>query len=457
MSLWPVARLASGLQRILHSWSKISVRARTTLDETAWLAVYYVKLRNLRENPLLSVAQARQRLLQSVGNPQAVETVKVANALGRVLARELNAPISLPPFENSAMDGYAVSSRDPVFAESPPYRLGIQGTSAAGHPWRGRLEAGAVRIFTGAAMPAGADTVILQEDARREGDHVEFIHKPEPHRHVRAIGNDVKKGVQLLTPGTRLRAFEIGWISSCGLERIEVFQRPRLGIFATGDELREPGTKLAYGQIFESNRLMLMNLASQLPVTTHDLGILPDDRALICDALAKAADAHDLLITSGGISVGESDHVRAVVKELGEIDFWRVAIKPGKPFASGRIGKSLFMGLPGNPASAVITFLLFVAPAILRRAGGQPEPPLEVGARLATPVKPPRGRMEYQRGRYTQDDTELWVEPTGSQDSNRIGSFHNANCLIRLTAGERRLKRGAKVRILPFYGILSGS
>lgn len=410
----------------------------------------------LREWTLLSVAEALQKLLNSVQPVSAVETIGASEALGRILAEDVKAPLSLPPFDNSAMDGYAVRFDGPVFAHPPPYRLRVLGTSAAGHPWRGRIEDGAVRIFTGAAMPQGADTIVLQEDAVREGDTVEFADRPEAHRHVRSVGNDVQAGERILTRGTRLRAFEVGWISACGLHQVEVFGRPRIGMFATGDELREPGSRLAYGQIYESNRLTLKSLASELPVQINDLGILPDERSLLAHALAQAARANDMLITSGGVSVGASDHVRDVVSELGEIDFWRVAIKPGKPFASGRIGQCMFMGLPGNPASAVVTFLLFVAPALLQLGGGRPESPLEVGARLEAPVKPPRGRMEYQRGRYARVGEQLWVEPTGSQDSNRIGSFRDANCLVRLMPGKAQLKRGSNVRILPFHGLLFG-
>ncbi len=405
---------------------------------------------------MLSVAEARQRLLGGVKSPSLVETTKVSEALGRVLAADLRAPMSLPPFENSAMDGYAVRCKDPAFKGPPPYRLRILGTSSAGHPWRGQLERGAVRIFTGAAMPLGADTVMLQEDARHEGKWVEFTQRPETYRHVRAVGTDVLAGGHIVTRGTRLRAFEISLAAACGIEQVQVFQRPRIGIFATGDELREPGVSLDYGQIYESNRLMLTSLASELPVVIQNLGILPDNQPKLLDALAAAAKENDMLITSGGVSVGESDHVRDVVHELGEIDFWKVAIKPGKPFASGRIGNSIFMGLPGNPASAAITFLLFVAPAILRLAGGKPESPLEIEARLVAPVKPPRGRIEYQRGRYRNDGGHLWVEPTGSQDSNRIGSFRDANCLVRLAPAARRLRRGARVDILPFHGLLFG-
>lgn len=354
------------------------------------------------------------------------------------------------------MDGYALRCDDPAFAAPPPYRLRILGTSAAGHPWRGQLDEGAVRIFTGAAMPSGADTVVLQEDVSREGDWVEFAHKPEPHRHIRAFGNDVQKGAQILMRGTRLRAFELGLILSCGLKHIEVFRRPRIGVFATGDELREPDESLAYGQIYESNRLMLSSLASALPVTIQDLGILPDDQSQLKRSIARAASVNEVLITSGGVSVGESDHVRDVVAELGEIDFWRVAIKPGKPFASGRIGNCVFMGLPGNPASAAVTFLLFVAPALLQLAGGKPEAPIEIESKLSAPVKPPRGRTEYQRGRYRKIGSQLWVAPTGSQDSSRIGGFRDANCLIKLASGTRTLRRGAKVEILPFHGLLFG-
>lgn len=405
---------------------------------------------------MLSIATARQKLLQEVNSLPGVQNLNVSDALGRVLAADITAPMNLPPFENSAMDGYAVRGDDPVFAGSPPYRLKIVGKSLAGHPWSGALERGAVRIFTGAAMPEGADTVVLQEDAKADGEHVEFTDKPEFKRHVRVIGNDVREGERILTRGTRLRAFELGWVAACGIAQLQVVQRPRIGIFATGDELRPPGSVLEYGQIYESNQLMIHSLASQLPVSISNLGILSDDRPALLAAIAEAAKEHHLLITSGGISVGESDLVRQVVAELGDIDFWRVAIKPGKPFAAGRIGDCMIMGLPGNPASAVVTFLLFVAPAILQLAGSRPTPPLELEAKLDASAKVPRERTEFQRGKFRNDAESLLVQPTGSQDSNRIGSFRDANCLIRLDPGSKHLPRGAKVKILPFHGLLYG-
>ena len=406
------------------------------------------------DSQVLAIEEARRRLWKGIAPVRNRLRIKVPQALGRILAEDAVAPIDLPPFDNSAMDGYAMRTQDPAFRSQPPHRLQVVGTSFAGRPWQGTLTRGAVRIFTGAAMPKGADAVIVQEDATRQGDEVAFNLAPSPGDHVRPLGDDISKGDKIFSSGDQLRAFELAWAAACGLESLQVFERPKVGIFATGDELREPGSALAHGQIYESNRLMLRSLCAHLPVEAHDLGILADDRAELGASLEQAARQFDMLITSGGVSVGESDHVREVVEALGSIEFWRVAIKPGKPFASGRIGKSLFMGLPGNPASAVVTFLLFVAPAIRKLAGSNPCTELEVEARLAATIKASAKRTEYQRGRYWRDAEGLHVAPTGSQGSNRIGSFRDANCLIRVAPGTAPLGGGSRVPILPFGGLL---
>ncbi len=401
------------------------------------------------------IADAQYRLWQGVSPIATTEQVRVGDALGRIVADDVVAPIDLPPFDNSAMDGYAVRMDDPVWRGAPPYALPVVGTSFAGRPWHGTLSQGSVRIFTGAALPKGADAIIVQEEAELVGEHVHFKERPVPKQHVRPLGDDVRQGGTIFTCGDRLRAFDLAWAAACGIESLAVFTRPKIGIFATGDELREPGAELAYGQIYESNRLMLKSQCAQLPVEVNDLGILADDREQLLRALERAADCHDMLITSGGVSVGESDYVREVVDTLGAIELWRVAIKPGKPFASGRIGGCLFMGLPGNPASAVVTFLLFVAPAIGRLAGGHASNPLEVDAILDVAVTPSATRTDFQRGRFSGDAGGLRVEPTGSQGSNRIGSFRDANCLIRLEPRADVYRAGERVTILPFDGLLS--
>jgi len=403
---------------------------------------------------VLRIEEARQRLLGGIAPITETERIAVPDALGRILAEDVSAPVDLPPFDNSAMDGYAVNTQDPVWRGAPPFALQVIGTSFAGRPWHGKLTRGAVRIFTGAAIPNGADTVIAQEDAEHTDTHVVFNKTPSPNRHMRPVGDDVKKGSQIFARSDQLRAFELGWAAACGIETLSVFTRPKIGVFATGDELRAPGTALAYGQIFESNRLMLRSVSANLPAHVRDLGILSDDRAQLHAALGRAAQQHDMLITSGGVSVGESDYVRNVVETLGSIEFWRVAIKPGKPFASGRIGNCLFMGLPGNPASAVVTFLLFVAPAIRTLAGGHAPAPIEVDAMLDVAIEPSATRTDFQRGRYSQQRDGLHVAPTGSQGSNRIGSFRDANCLIKLEPGVNVRASGERVSILPFAGLL---
>lgn len=405
---------------------------------------------------MLTPEEARSRLLRAVNPVAGSETLRLDAALGRFTAEDLKAPISLPPFPSSAMDGYAVRTQDPEFSKAGPYRMKVVAHSYAGRPWRGVLSRGAVRIFTGAVVPEGADSIVVQEEVRIQDDLIEFTTRPVPMRHIRSVGDDVHAGDLLLPEGTRLRAFEVGWLAACGFEKLRVRSRPRVGIFATGDELREPSEALEFGQIYESNRVSLRSLAHELPVITQNLGILPDNPRTLREVLCAEAKAHDALITSGGVSVGETDHVRDVVSELGRLDFWKVAIKPGKPFAVGHIGDCLFMGLPGNPVSAMVTFLLFGAPAFIRMAGGTVQAPLECDATLAEAVRCPQGRVEFQRGRYEQRPDGLRVAPTGAQGSNRIASFHGANCLIRLAPGDAPLKAGSRVPILPFNSLLKG-
>jgi molybdopterin molybdotransferase len=387
--------------------------------------------------------------------PRGRETVSLHDARGRITANAIAAPMDLPPFPASAMDGYAVSSGDPVFAAAPPYRLPLQGVSRAGTPLPDALRVDhAVRIFTGAAVPARCDAVVIQEQARATDDYVELLHRPSAGDYVRPVGHDVAHGAPIIDAGTRLGPFELAWLSACGRIDVEVVPRVRLALFSTGDELRDAPATLVAGQIYDANRTVVAELLRTLPVEIDDLGIVPDDPDAIEATLATAAANHDAVITSGGVSVGDADHVKGVVERLGSLEFWKIAIRPGKPFAYGRIGNCRLFGLPGNPVSTIVTFLLLVKPVLLRLAGTREYAPLRMPATLLAGVQHEAGRAEYQRGHYTMQSDGIVVAPTSDQSSNRLGSFYGANCLIEIPRECGDLDRGTTVTVLPFEGLL---
>ncbi len=386
-----------------------------------------------------------------------VEQVTLLGALGRVLAQPLHSPVDLPPFDNSAMDGYAVSTE--VTQDVRGSRFRRIGVSAAGHPFSGNVGPGeCVRIFTGAATPEGAQRVLLQEDCEDDGETVVVTGTPDPRSNIRARGNDLTAGSLLDPAGVRVDAFRVGRYAASGISHLAVYERPTVGVFSTGDELAPIGTPpeaLPPGSIYESNRHALMALMAGLPVIVEDLGGLPDDPQAIRAALEDAAGRCDVIITSGGVSVGDHDHVKAVVESLGSLDFWRLNLKPGKPLAFGRLKQALFFGLPGNPVSTIITWLLIARPAVLAMCGAKVVPPLRLQARLASEVHHSRGRTEFQRGRYgaTPQSGELMVEICGDQASNRLSSFDGANCLVEVPADADDLPVGSSVQILPLHAL----
>jgi molybdopterin molybdotransferase len=396
-------------------------------------------------------------LLRTLVAPLATdaESIPLASAVNRVVAETIVASMNVPPFNSSAMDGYAVCSSDPVFATSAPYRLSLQGGSLAGAPFDEPVHINhAVRIFTGAVVPARCDAVVIQEVVERTGDTVILQTRPERGANVRPAGHDVSAGGMLLEAGTTLGPFELAWLTACGERRVHVRPLIRLALFSTGDELRDTGTTLGVGQIYDANRFVLTRLLAPMAVAIDDLGILPDDPAIIETTLAAAAREHDVVLTSGGVSVGDADHVRNVVARLGLIEFWKIAIKPGKPLAYGRIGRSHFFGLPGNPVSTIVTFLLLVKPMLAQLAGARHLPRLAVNATLDVGIAHEPGRVEYQRGIHSTVGGNIHVRPTSDQSSNRLGSFYGANCLIEIPRESRDLARGDGVTILPLTGLL---
>ena len=398
----------------------------------------------------LDLDAALKRVLEQVSAATAAEVVGIAEALSRVLAGDCRADVDLPPFAASAMDGYAFACHKGLA------RLRVVGKSLAGRPYKGSVGAGeAVRITTGAALPAGCDTVVVQEDCSLRGGALHIKSAVQRGDNVRAQGHDVRRGQVLAERGRRLCAFDIGTLAAAGVDAVRVFARPRIAVFSNGDELQQPGTELAYGNIFDSNRYAVASLLRSLPVEVANLGVLPDAHDAIARALRRASADCRLILTSGGVSVGDADLVKHTVAALGQLEFWRLNLKPGKPLAFGRIGEALLLGLPGNPVSTIITYLLLAKPAIEALCGMVPRPPLLVRCRLGDHIRHKPGREEYQRGLLTTANGQAEVRTTGDQSSNRMTSFTAANCLIRIPKTTADLAPGDIVEALPFHGLLT--
>jgi molybdopterin molybdotransferase len=316
----------------------------------------------------ISLARALAVIADSYQPVAGIETVALTDALGRVLAGDITAPIAVPAADNSAVDGYAFRHAD--LASSHAATLQVIGIAAAGHPYSGRVNTGeAARIFTGAVIPDGADTVVPQENVTACADAVTIPAGPRPGDNLRLAGEDIAWGSRIRSNGERLGPAALGVLASVGIAEVAVRKPLRLAVFSTGDELRDGGNPLAAGQIHDSNRPVLLAMLKGLGIAATDLGILPDRQDVIASRLAEAAQTHHAVVCSAGMSVGDEDHVKAAVRSLGALDFWSVAIKPGRPVAVGRIGATPFFGLPGNPVAMIVTFLTIVRPALLRLAG----------------------------------------------------------------------------------------
>jgi molybdopterin molybdotransferase len=407
-------------------------------------------------NHPLDLNEALERIVTLISPPTATEAVVLREATGRVSSADVHAQLASPPFPGSAMDGYAITTApaDDVRGQ----KFTIAGESAAGRPWTKPVdEHSCIRIFTGAAIPAGARRVILQEDCSRHEGMIEVTGDPEPRSNIRPVGHDIEAGERLVTAGRRLTPVDIGRLAIDGRARVEVYRRLRVGVFSTGDELVEPGADgpLPWGCIYESNRKTLLAQLATLPVEVTDLGILPDSDETTRHALTAAATSQDFILTSGGVSVGDHDHVKGAVEALGVLEFWKLNLKPGKPLAFGRIGQAWFCGLPGNPVSAIVTWLLIARPAVLAAAGAVIESPLRIPAQLSDAVQHRAGRTEYQRGTLCLDPRcELpAVTIRGDQSSNRLSTFQDANCLVEIPKEVDDLPAGSRVIVMPFTGM----
>lgn len=402
----------------------------------------------------VSVAEARARILSEIPPVRGVETLPLRAALGRVLAADLVSPFDVPAHTNSAVDGYALAGDALPVEGTKAFR--VVGTAWAGRPYAGATGDGeCVRIMTGAPMPAGTDTVVIQENVEVQDDRVSIASGEEPGLNVRFAGEDIAKGRTALSAGRRLGAAELGLIASLGFGDVAVYRRPRVAFFSTGDELRSLGETLGEGQVYDSNRYTLYGMLTQLGVEIEDMGVIRDEREAVQRAFSDAAKA-DAIISTGGVSVGEADHVKAVVGTLGSINFWQVAMRPGRPLTFGRIGNAAFFGLPGNPVAVMVTFYHLVQPG-LRRLMGEPDPsvPPTFRARSTTPLKTRLGRTEFIRGILSRDDSgELVVCSTGGQGSGILSSMSVANCFIILPPECGSTEPGAMVDVQPFSALL---
>jgi molybdopterin molybdotransferase len=396
---------------------------------------------------MISVADGRAHILAQVVRALAPEPAAIVGALGRVLAHDVAAPFDVPPADNSAVDGYAVRATDLVAGGQA--RLRVVSDLPAGSTWGGRLAPGeTLRIMTGAPMPAGADTVVPQELAEREEDAV-HLRAVDRGANVRGRGEDVRAGTVVLERGSVLRPQELGLLASLGLSEVWVHGRPRVALLSTGDEVVEPGLPRKPGQIYDANRFALHGLVESAGAVPVDFGIVPDVRDVLRARLAEAAQAAHVVITSGGVSVGVYDLVKAVLAELGGIDFWQVAMQPGRPFAVGKIGEGHFFGLPGNPVASMLCFLLFVRPALWKLGGRRELEPVRFTARATEPMRKKPGRREFKRGILAFGARGWEVATTGPQGSGILSSMVLANCLIVLEEDRGDVQPGESVSVEP--------
>jgi molybdopterin molybdotransferase len=403
----------------------------------------------------MSVAKAREYIRAFLEPVTAVERLHIRAALGRVLAEDLHSTMNVPAHDNSAMDGYAVRFGD--LRPADEVALKLIGTSFAGRPFEGEVGAGqAVRIMTGGVMPSGCDTVIMQERTRTADGQVVVPGGQQKGQNVRYAGDDIKQGTVVFHRGQVVRPAEMGMIASLGIGEVSVYRKLRVAFFSTGDELIPIGSALRPGQIYDSNRYTLYGMLKRLGADVIDMGVIRDDPAAIERAFIEAARAADVVITSGGVSVGEADFVKQLLAKLGDVLFWKIAMKPGRPLAYGKIGAAHFFGLPGNPVSAMVTFYQFVREALLVLMGvPEPQPLPILKTVCTTAIKKAPGRTEFQRGILSQGADGQWtVRVTGDQSSGILSSMSQANCFIVLPDAHGNTQPGATVDVQILEGLL---
>jgi len=403
----------------------------------------------------LSVQQVGEFLQQLVQAVRDTEVLPLFDALDRVLAQDVMSPINVPPHNNSAMDGYAF---DGAQLSDQPLQLRVVGTALAGRAWQGQLQAGeCLKIMTGAILPEGMDTVVPQEFTQSAGNDQIVIPAGVLKRgdNSRQMGEDLRQGLPALLQGTLLRPAALGLLASIGIPTVTVYRRLKVAYFSTGDEILSLGETLREGAVYDSNRYTVFGLLTRMGCEVIDMGVVRDDPALLEAAFTQAAQQADAIITSGGVSVGEADFTKAMMKKLGDVAFWKIAMRPGRPMAVGRIGQSVLFGLPGNPVAVMVTFLAFVRPALLRMMGSNAPAPVLLRAKSVEALRKKAGRTEYQRGFVsTAPDGHLQVSAAGNQGSGVLRSMVEANGLIVLHHHQGNVEAGEEVDVMMFEGVI---
>ncbi|MFT5546439.1 MAG: molybdopterin molybdotransferase [Rheinheimera aquimaris] len=405
---------------------------------------------------MLAVEHAIARMLGEVQPLAECVEIPLTDALDAVLAQSVVSQINVPGYDNAAMDGYALRAAE----VQPDKPLTVVGAALAGHAFSDTVPVGGcVRITTGAVLPPGLDTVVMQEQVTvtQHNGQQQILCKlqPDTGEHVRRAGEDIGLGAQVFAAGHKLRPVDIGLLASLGIASVKVWRKLKVAVFSSGDELVPPGQPLPAGHIYDSNRYVIAAMLKRLGVEVIDLGLLPDDPDAIEQAFLQAMQQADVLITSAGVSVGDADYTRLILQKLGQINFWQVAIKPGKPFAFGKLNNCWFFGLPGNPVAAVVTLEQLVQP-VLRKLTGEASTDhgIKLTAECIVPLKKQAGRADYQRGWYWQDEHGLKVKTLGAQSSGMLSSVANANCYIVLERDAVSVPAGEKVTILPFSNLV---
>lgn len=402
---------------------------------------------------LISLEQALEKMLSQIAPLQQSESIALTSAAGRITATPVVSPIDVPPFANSAMDGYAVRLSDLNGNSSLP----VAGKAFAGAPFTDAWPANTcLRIMTGAPIPAGADAVIMQEQAEVTEAGVRFNAPVTAGQNIRLAGEDILRGASVLPAGITLGAAQLPLLASLGVADVQVMRKLKVAVFSTGDELQPVGQPLQAGQIYDTNRFAVRLMLEQLGCTVIDMGIIRDNQEALRAAFIQADSEADVVISSGGVSVGEADYTKQMLDELGKVSFWKLAIKPGKPFAFGKLQNAWFCGLPGNPVSAALTFYQLVQPLLAKLAGHTEwQLPPRLKARALTPLKKSPGRLDFQRGIFTNNaQGELEVSTTGHQGSHVFSSFSQGNCFIVLERERGSVAAGEMVEIEPFNALL---
>ena len=401
----------------------------------------------------MSVAQTREFIAQFLAPVSETENVATMHALGRVLAADIISPANVPNHNNSAMDGYAFK-----FSEGAKI-IKIIGAAFAGRPFVGGISAGeCVKIMTGAVIPTGADTVVMQERIAIKSDCITLLEVPIKGANVRMAGEDLTIGQTVLASGRTLKPADLGCIASLGVAEVSVFRKLKVAFFSTGDELVSVGKDLQEGQIYDSNRYTIFGMLSRLGAVISDLGVVPDNPEKLETTLLKAANENDCVITSGGVSVGEADYMKGLLAKHGQVLFWKINMKPGRPLAYGKVKDCHYFGLPGNPVSAMVTFYQFVQPALQAISGAAYRPMPFFRVECIAPIKKVTGRTEFQRGILFEDiidGASVWkVKPLPNQGSGVLSSMCAANCFIVLDDTIGNCQAGKMVNVQPFEGVI---